>query len=122
MRDLEQEPPGAGNDGSSLGRLMTRRQLISGDWKRDLQGDHIVSADRLTTMASATTAHFMQNATETDIRVTQNLFYQFGLEAPDQVLEDWQDLQPALNARRRRAGRPSDAPPVTQVRHSREGR
>jgi hypothetical protein len=66
------------------------RQLISGDWKRDLHGDYIVSADRLTTMASATTAHLMQNTTDTGIRLTQNLLYQFGLEVPDQVLDDWQ--------------------------------
>jgi hypothetical protein len=67
------------------------RQLISGDWNRELHGDYIVSADRLVAMASAVTPHLMQNTLDTGIRLTQAILNQFGLEIPDQILEDWQD-------------------------------
>lgn len=67
------------------------RQLISGDWARDLHGDYIVATDRLTAAESMNVAHLMQTPRAVGVALTQQILMQFGLDIPDQVLDEWQD-------------------------------
>jgi hypothetical protein len=67
------------------------RELISGDWQRELHGPYVVSADRLTASDVVDSPGLLADPRATGVRLTQRVLKQFGLEVPDQVLMDWQD-------------------------------
>jgi hypothetical protein len=67
------------------------RQLISGDWNRELDRDYLIHADRLTATETRSTADLLANPREAGVALAQTLFKRFGLNVPDQVLIDWQE-------------------------------
>ena len=67
------------------------RQLVSGDWARELYGPYIISVDRLNANRSASTVDLLANPRGVAISIVQDLLGQFGLDLPDQVLMDWQE-------------------------------
>ncbi len=67
------------------------RQLVSGDWKRELFGPYVISTDRLEGHHSASTVGLLADPRGVAIRIVQGLLGQFGLNLSDQVLMDWQE-------------------------------
>lgn len=66
------------------------RQLISGDWKRELNGPHVISADVLTSSVTVDSARLLSETRHVGVELAQQLLGQFGLAVSDQVLLDWQ--------------------------------
>lgn len=67
------------------------RQLVSGDWARDLFGPYVISTDRLEAQQSVSTVSLIADPRGLAISIVQDLLGQFGLNLPDQVLMDWQE-------------------------------
>ncbi len=71
-------------------RGVAGRELISGDWERELHGPYIVHTDVLEAEVELATSTLVADPLATGIALTQRVLGQFGLEVPDQLLEDWQ--------------------------------
>jgi hypothetical protein len=67
------------------------RELISGDWNRELHGPYLIAADTLHVSGSITTAELIANPRQTGVHIAQQLLRQFGADLPDQVLIDWHE-------------------------------
>lgn len=67
------------------------RQLISGDWSRELDRDYLIHADRLAATETRATSDLLAAPRRVGIALAQTLFKKFGLNVPDQVLIDWQE-------------------------------
>ncbi len=67
------------------------RQLISGDWRRDLDRDYVIHADRLHAVETRSTADLLADPRSVGVALAHSLFAKFGLKVPDQVLIDWQE-------------------------------
>jgi hypothetical protein len=67
------------------------RQLVSGDWARELFGPYIVHAARLESRRELQTPELLAAPREVAVGLTQRLLGQFGVDIPDQVLMDWQE-------------------------------
>jgi hypothetical protein len=67
------------------------RQLISGDWNRELHAHYLIHANRLTSAETRSTENLLADPRAVGIALAQTLFKQFGLNVSDQVLIDWQD-------------------------------
>jgi hypothetical protein len=67
------------------------RQLVSGDWARELHGPYLIHTDRLKARRRVTTVDLLADSRGVAVRVVQDLLGQFGLNLPDQVLMDWQE-------------------------------
>lgn len=67
------------------------RELISGDWKRELHGPYLIDADRLDTEHTIDTAVLLAGSRNVGVAVAQGLLRQFGLTVSDTVLFDWQE-------------------------------
>ncbi len=67
------------------------RQLISGDFKRDLNGSYLISANQLEATVVVDSARLLADTREVGVELAQQLLHQFGLDVPNKVLYDWQD-------------------------------
>lgn len=67
------------------------RQLISGDWNRELDRDYLIHADRLAAADTRSTTDLLADPRKVGVALAQSLFTKFGLNVPDQVLVDWQE-------------------------------
>jgi hypothetical protein len=67
------------------------RQLISGEFRRDLSDSYMVSADELEAILVVDGARLLADTPEVGVGLAQQLLQQFGLNIPDKVLFDWQD-------------------------------
>lgn len=67
------------------------RQLVSGDWSRELHGPYVVSSDRLSAQRRVTSTSLLADPRGIAVSLTQALLGQFGVDIPDQVLMDWQE-------------------------------
>lgn len=67
------------------------RQLISGDWRRDLDRDYLIHADRLHAVETLSTAGLLADPRTVGVALAQSTFRKFGLKLPDQVLNDWEE-------------------------------
>ena len=67
------------------------RELISGDWLRELQGPYLVLADRLSGSEVVNSARLIASPRQIGVALAQVLLQQFGLDLPNQVLMDWQE-------------------------------
>ena len=67
------------------------RELISGDWDRELHGRYITQADALTAQAVHPTPVLLAAPRAVGVELTQQILRKFGLEIADKVLLDWQD-------------------------------
>ncbi len=67
------------------------RQLISGDWNRELDTNYVVNATKLETIVTLETARLIEDPRRLGVQITQQLLRQFGADISDQVLIDWQD-------------------------------
>lgn len=66
------------------------RELVSGDWKRELNGPYLISAGTLEAIAVVDCSRLLAAPREVGVELAQQLLHQFGLDVPDQVLLDWQ--------------------------------
>jgi hypothetical protein len=71
-------------------RGIAGRELISGDWERDLHGPYIVQADVLVAESKLGTSSLVADPLTVGVSLAQQLLGQFGLDVPDQLLRDWQ--------------------------------
>ena len=67
------------------------RQLVSGDFNRDLNGSYLISANELEATVVVNSARLLADTREVGVELAQQLLHQFGLDVPDKVLFDWQD-------------------------------
>jgi hypothetical protein len=67
------------------------RQLISGDFNRDLDGPYMIAADALDATAVVDSSRLLADTREVGVELAQQLLHQFGLDVPYKVLYDWQD-------------------------------
>ena len=67
------------------------RELISGDWKRELHGPHITQADALTARVVHPTPALLAAPRAVGVDLTQQILRKFGLEVADKILMEWQD-------------------------------
>lgn len=67
------------------------RQLISGDWSRELHASYLVHADTLRASRSVGTEELIAKPREIGVSMSQDILGQFGIQLPDQVLMDWQE-------------------------------
>jgi hypothetical protein len=67
------------------------RQLISGDFGRDLHGPYIAAANRFDTTKTVEVTTLLQDTRGVGVELAQRLLQQFGLDIPDEVLFEWQD-------------------------------
>ena len=66
------------------------RELVSGDWNRELHGLYYAPANVLVANLDAATPRLLAQPRVVGVELSQQLFQQFGLAVPDQVLFDWQ--------------------------------
>lgn len=66
------------------------RELVSGDFKRELHGPYLAAADRFDGTAVVDAAALLEDARGAGVDLAQQLLRQFGLDVPDRVLLDWQ--------------------------------
>lgn len=66
------------------------RELVSGDWNRDLHGPYLVQAERLQVEQVLDSTSLISDTRRAGVRIAQGLLRQFGLDTPDPVLLDWQ--------------------------------
>ncbi len=69
---------------------MGGRELVAGDFKRELHGPYVIQAERLATEYAGESAALLADARAVGVRLAQGLLSQFGLAVPDSVLLDWQ--------------------------------
>ncbi|RYB88332.1 hypothetical protein EUA06_21490 [Nocardioides glacieisoli] len=67
------------------------RQLVSGDWSRELHGPYLVNSGRLLAQRLLTTTSLLADPRGIAVSLTQDLLGQFGVDVPGQVLMDWQE-------------------------------
>lgn len=67
------------------------RQLISGDWDRELHASYLMKADRLQATQSVGRAELLSKPREVGVNIAQEILGQFGAQLPEQVLMDWQE-------------------------------
>lgn len=67
------------------------RQLVSGNFNRDLNGSYLISANELEATVVVNSARLLADTREVGVELAQQLLHQFGLDVPDKVLFDWQD-------------------------------
>jgi hypothetical protein len=66
------------------------RELVSGDWARELYGPYIVDGATLNASADVTTVDLLRDPIAVGIALTQDFLGQFGLKVPDDILREWQ--------------------------------
>ncbi|MBY4208183.1 hypothetical protein HQO44_17130 [Rhodococcus fascians] len=66
------------------------RQLISGDRKRDLSNDLIITADQVPASHTITTTQLLTDTRRNGVDLAQKILHKFGADIPDQVLLDYQ--------------------------------
>jgi len=66
------------------------RELVSGDFKRELHGPYLAAAERFDSTTVVDAAALLEDARGVGVGLAQQLLQQFGLDLPDQVLLDWQ--------------------------------
>lgn len=66
------------------------RELISGDWNRELYGPYITGDATLTASTDTSTVDLLADPTGHGIALTQELLGKFGARIPDDILRDWQ--------------------------------
>ncbi len=69
------------------------RELISGDWTRELHGNYLIQADQLQVQRVLDSTAVIADSRRVGVNVAQALLRQFGLDVPDVVLLDWQAQQ-----------------------------
>ena len=67
------------------------RELISGDWKRELHGRYITQADALTARIAHPAPALLAAPRAAGVDLTQQILRKFGLEVADKPLMEWQD-------------------------------
>lgn len=67
------------------------RELVSGDWRRDLHGDYVVQADRLSQTLSVESTTLLGDPRGFGVTLAQGLLRKFGLAVSDGTLREWQD-------------------------------
>ena len=67
------------------------RELISGEWNRELHGPYITQAESLTAGLVLKTPSLLATPREHGVALAQQIFQKFGLNVPDKVFFDWQD-------------------------------
>lgn len=67
------------------------RQLIAGDRTRELSKRHIIAADRLDAHVVVDSSRLLAETRQVGVELAQQLLQQFGMNAPDKVLYDYQD-------------------------------
>lgn len=67
------------------------RQLISGDFLRELDGPYIAAANRFEATETVEVTTLLEDTPGIGVKLAQRLLQQFGLNVPDQILLDWQD-------------------------------
>ena len=66
------------------------RELVSGDWQRELHGPYTMSANTLVTSLNVSATRLAVEPRAVGVELSQSLLTQFGLDVPDRVLDDWQ--------------------------------
>lgn len=66
------------------------RQLISGDRKRDIRNDLIITSDQVPASHTITTTQLLTDTRRTGVDLAQKILHKFGADIPDQVLLDYQ--------------------------------
>lgn len=69
---------------------MRNRQLISGDWNRELDDNYLSPSDHITSRRAHSKSELLGNHRGLAIRTAQELLQRFGLDVPDEVLVEWQ--------------------------------
>lgn len=69
----------------------TGRELISGDWKRELHGPYLTRAESVTASVALTAPALLATPRTVGIDLAQQILRKFGLNVADKVLTDWQD-------------------------------
>lgn len=67
------------------------RELISGDWKRELHGPYVTRAESLTASVVHKAPALLANPRAVGIDLTQQILRKFGLTVADKTLMEWQD-------------------------------
>lgn len=67
------------------------RQLISGDWKRELHGPYLTQAERLTANVILQAPALLASPRAMGVDLAQQLLRKFGLNVADKMLMEWQD-------------------------------
>lgn len=67
------------------------RELISGDWKRDLHGSYVTQAESLTASAVVSTPALLAAPRTVGVDLAQQILRKFGLNVTDKVLMEWQE-------------------------------
>ena len=68
------------------------RELISGDWTRDLhQGSRIAVSDRLTAVLDIDAVSLLSDPRGCGVELTQQLLRKFGINISNEVLQAWQE-------------------------------
>jgi hypothetical protein len=62
------------------------RELISGDWKRELHGPYTFAGNTISSERGFSSTDLLTKAREAGVDVSQDLLRPFGLDIPDQVL------------------------------------
>lgn len=66
------------------------RELVSGDWSRELRGPYLVHAEQLHAEHVVDTTAVIADTRRVGVDVAQALLHQFGLDVPNSVLLDLQ--------------------------------
>lgn len=67
------------------------RELISGDWNRELNASYLTDADRFTAHANLSVPGLLRDPRGVGVDLTQQILRQFGLDMPATVLDQWQN-------------------------------
>ncbi|WP_109474816.1 helix-turn-helix domain-containing protein [Ornithinimicrobium cavernae] len=70
---------------------IANRELVSGDWQRELHGPYRMASNELETQLGVSTTRLVADTRTVGVELAQGLLRQFGLGVPDQVLFDWQE-------------------------------
>lgn len=67
------------------------RELVSGDWQRELHGSYIIQADRLSAELVVDSVSLLSEPRRYGVELAQSLLRKFGLDVADEVLRAWQE-------------------------------
>jgi hypothetical protein len=67
------------------------RQLVSGDWSRELYGPYFVHTNRIRAERRLTSTTLLADPRDAAVALAQDLLGQFGVDVPAPVLMDWQE-------------------------------
>jgi hypothetical protein len=67
------------------------RELISGDWKRELHGPYLTQAEALTANLVLQAPALLATPRTVGVDLAQQILRKFGLNVADKILMDWQD-------------------------------